>query len=100
MSEVLKFDEQAATALVKLAGQPPAQAQAYIQRMTPAERLAAASCHENGDQLRLNDLLDHVATREHLEADLTAYEATAAAGETPQLAAGDNLADTDLEPTA
>lgn len=78
MTGTLKFDDDAQLALVKLGEKPPAQAAAFLTTMTPAERLQAANCQQEGDKLRLIMLLDHVATRQHFEADLSAYEANEA----------------------
>lgn len=64
-------------ALVQLGGKSRSQAEVFAKEMTPAEQLAAASCQREGDKLRLIDLLDHVATRQHLEADLQAFNAPA-----------------------
>ena len=65
--------KNAELALVKLGDKPAAQAAAFVARMQPAEQLAAHSCQLEGDKMRLISLLDHVATREHLEADLQGY---------------------------
>jgi len=75
MTDILKSAEQA---LVKLGGKSPGQAAELVQQLTPAEQLAAHSCQQEGDKIRLIDLLDHVATRQHIEADLAAFQSRTA----------------------
>ncbi len=76
----LTLDQQAEQALVQLGEKPRGQAAALVPQLTEPERLAAAICGRDGDKMRLIDLLDHVATRQHLEADFAAHEANGDAG--------------------
>jgi len=71
----LTIAAQAERALVKLGEKAAAQAAVFVAQLTPAEQLAAALCYRRGEKARLIDLLDHIATRQHLEADLAAHEA-------------------------
>jgi len=79
----LTIPQQAEQALIKLGEKAPGQAAVFVAQLTPAEQLAAAQCLRRGEKARLIDLLDHIATRQSLEADFAAHSSPATGPDDP-----------------